>query len=95
MPAAGALGALWLEVLSSSAAATLVAGSADEATEGLLHLLEGLAAAAVSVRPRAPGVLVGPRGETVEKLPEAVTRMRAVLEGTVALPSGKARRLSE
>jgi hypothetical protein len=95
LPAVGAVGALWVEVLAKPAAAVLVRSSASEAVDAMKLMLEGLQAAAASVRPIAPAVLVGAQvGETVDSLTEALKKLRAVLDAAdaAAARGGKARR---
>ena len=77
-PAAGHIGALWVELLAAPAALRLVrtASAPDE----LRLLLESLQAAAASVRASAPATLVGPGGETIAKLGEAVEVLSRALQ---------------
>lgn len=72
LPAAGALGALWADVLGKRAVRLLVG---DAETAQLRLLLEGLQGVAGSVRAFAPAVLVGPGGETVERIADALRRL--------------------
>ena len=79
LPAAGAIGGLWCELLASRAVARLVRGLGTEEAEAIHLMLEGLSAAAKTVRAVAPGVLVGPKGETVDEIAKAQSKMQAVL----------------
>jgi len=72
LPAAGLIGALWAELLGKKAVLALV-GEAE--AKDLRLLFEGLQSAAASVRAFAPAVLVGPGGETAERLADALARL--------------------
>jgi len=74
LPAAGALGALWSDLLKDKAVVGLVAQSAEE----LHQMLNDIQSVAGTVRPSAPGLLVGPGGETVERVAEAMRQLETI-----------------
>ena len=93
LPAAGALGALWLEQLALGAVAQLVRTLSPEDASATALLLEGLDSAATTLRPAVPAVLVGPHGDTVESIAAAVTKFDEVLRAADEAPrAGKARK---
>lgn len=89
LPAAGALGALWVEAFGARSFKRCVFRMAVEEAEQLRLLLEGLHAAAASVRPVHPALLVGPNGETIDTWTEALEALQAALvSGGPAKPAG-------
>ena len=88
LPAAGALGALWVELLSKRAVAALIGTSSPEQAESMKLTLEGLQAAAATVRASDPGVLIGPNGEKVDTLADALEKLeKAFTQGAAAVPA--------
>jgi len=83
LPAAGAVGALWVELLAAPAVAGLLASSGDEQLQ-LRLMLEALQSAAQSVREVAPAVLVGSQGQTIETIAEAISAVDALGAPTAA-----------
>jgi len=88
LPAAGALGSLWVEALSARPFARCVHRMADAEAGELKLLLEGLQAAASTVRPHHPAVLVGPNGETVDTWVEAIEKLQVAFTSGGAKPPG-------
>jgi hypothetical protein len=77
-PPVGRIGALWTELLAVPAVAALIAGvAATEQADEIRLMLESMQAVAATVRPHAAAVLLGPNGETVETLAEALERLEA------------------
>ena len=99
LPAAGAIGSLWCELLAVKRVRALLARTADEEVEGMRHVLEGMQAAAATVRPSMPGVLIGSKGETVDTLAEAVGKLAGAVETGAAEEArgngGKARKVGK
>jgi hypothetical protein len=81
LPAVGAVGALWAELLKGKKTVRrLVCGMGSESVnEGgrLRLLLEGLEAASATVRPIAPALLVGTEGEKAETITQALAALDA------------------
>ena len=99
LPAAGAIGSLWCELLAVKRVRALLARTADEEVEGMRHVLEGMQAAAATVRPSMPGVLIGSKGETVDTLADAVGKLAGAVETGAAEEArgngGKARKVGK
>jgi hypothetical protein len=76
LPSAGALGALWVEALARKALRSIV-GADGEGYEQTRLMLEALQSAAATVRGFAPAVLLGPEGQKVELLAQAVEALDA------------------
>ena len=81
LPTGGAIGALWVELLARHGVHQLVANLGDAEADGLRLMLEGLHAAAATVRGVAPALLVGPAGETVTQIGEACACLEQALAG--------------
>ena len=88
LPAAGAIGALWVETLSSKAVARLVYEMEASDSEELKLLLESLQAVAATVRPVHPALLVGPNGEKIEAFADAMERLEKTFAGTGGKQAG-------
>lgn len=88
LPAAGALGSLWVEALGARPFARCVHRMADAEAGELKLLLEGLQAAASTVRPAHPAVLVGPNGETVDSWVVAIEKLQTAFISGGAKPAG-------
>lgn len=94
LPAVGAVGALWVELLGKAAVARRLRTASPEQVEAIQMLLEGMQAAAATVRPVVPGVLIGARGETIDSIGDGLAKLNAVLgfeSAAAAKVSGKAK----